>query len=87
MRWVLAVCWLLAAESRSSRVISLWKPPLLPALGAVLPDALIEQVQGLFAERVYLETTYLDEDMRIGRGPGRELYVLSKRPGAGSADL
>ena len=63
------------------------QPPLLPALGAVLPDALIEQVQGLFAERVYLETTYLDEDMRIGRGPGRELYVLSKRPGAGSADL
>ena len=53
----------------------------------MLPDALIEQVQGLFAERVYLETTYLDEDMRIGRGPGRELYVLSKRPGAGSADL
>ena len=57
------------------------QPPLLPALGAVLPDGIIEQVQQLFGERVYLETTYLDEDMRIGRGPGRELYVLSKRLG------
>jgi len=55
------------------------KPPLLPAAGATLPNALIERVQTLFAERVYLETTYLDADLRISRGPGRELYVLSKR--------
>ena len=44
----------------------------------MLPDALIEQVQGLFAERVYLETTYLDEDMRIGRGPGLARLGLAK---------
>ena len=55
-------------------------PPLLPSpVGAVLPDALISQVQELFGERVFLETTYLDEDLRVGRGPNRELYVLSKR--------
>ena len=29
---------------------------------------------------------YLDEDLRIGRGPGRELYVLSKRDARATAD-
>jgi hypothetical protein len=31
-------------------------------------------------------TRYLDEDLRIGRGPGRELYVLSKRDARATAD-
>ena len=56
------------------------RPPLLPAVGGALPDPIVSQLQGLLGERVYLETTYLDADMRVGRGPGRELYVLSKRP-------
>ena len=55
----------------------------LPALGGALPpsvaDQIIEGVQGIIGERVFLETTYLDETMRIARGPQRELYVLSKR--------
>ena len=55
----------------------------LPALGASLPgamaDPIIEGVQGIIGERVFLETTYLDADMRVARGPQRELYVLSKR--------
>lgn len=56
------------------------RPPLLPsAVGGVLPDALITQVQQAFGERVFLQTTYLDEDFRVARGPGKELYVLSKR--------
>jgi len=42
-------------------------------------DPIIEAVRGIIGERVFLETTYLDEDMRIARGPQKELYVLSKR--------
>ena len=61
------------------------RPPLLPALGGALPDPIVSQLQGLLGERVFLETTYLDDDMRVGRGPGRELYVLSKRPALGAA--
>ena len=55
------------------------QPPLLPAVGGALPESLIERVQTLFADRVYLETTFLDDDLRISRGPNCELYVLSKR--------
>ena len=54
----------------------------LPALGAALPgsvaDQIITGIEGIIGQRVYLETTYLDDDMRIARGPQRELYVLSK---------
>lgn len=54
----------------------------LPAIGGGLPEAAIGALQealGALGEPIYLETTYLDENMRIGRGPRRELYVLSKR--------
>ena len=55
----------------------------LPALGVALPgsvaDPIIEAVRGIIGERVFLETTYLDDDMRIARGPQKELYVLSRR--------
>jgi len=55
----------------------------LPFVGAALPgavaDPLIEAVTAVIGERVFLETTYLDADLRIARGPQRELYVLSKR--------
>lgn len=53
-------------------------PFSLPAASLSLPDAIASPLQDALAERVYLETTFLDEDMRIARGPGRELYVLSK---------
>lgn len=43
-----------------------------------LPEAIVGGLQQLTAERVYLETSYLDDDLRIARGPSRELYVLSK---------
>jgi len=39
----------------------------------------IDGLQNLFGERVFLETTFLDGDLRVARGPSRELYVLSKR--------
>ena len=42
-------------------------------------ERVIEALEGLLGERVFLETTYLDADLRVARGPGRELYVLSKR--------
>ena len=61
-------------------------PFALPAVGGALPDLLVERLQELLGERVYLETTYLDEDLRIGRGPGKELYVLSKRGPLGTLD-
>ena len=60
------------------------RPPALPSpIGATLPDQIVEQLQGLVGERVFLETTYLSEDFRVSRGPDRELYVLSKRAEAG----
>ena len=55
------------------------EPFALPALRAALPSPVQSWLQGLVGERVFLETSFLDEDLRIGRGPGRELYVLSKR--------
>ena len=54
-------------------------PLALPAVGATLPRAAIQGLQRLIGNAIYLETSYLDEDFRIARGPGRELYVLSKR--------
>jgi len=50
----------------------------LPPLSAVLPAAAVDALRGLIGERVFLETTYLDADMRVARGPSKELYVLSK---------
>eukprot|EP00310_Coccolithus_braarudii_P019537 CAMPEP_0183355246 /NCGR_PEP_ID=MMETSP0164_2-20130417/39595_1 /TAXON_ID=221442 /ORGANISM="Coccolithus pelagicus ssp braarudi, Strain PLY182g" /LENGTH=267 /DNA_ID=CAMNT_0025528289 /DNA_START=7 /DNA_END=810 /DNA_ORIENTATION=+ len=50
----------------------------LPPLSAALPRQLVERLQELTADRVFLETTYLDGDLRVARGPSRELYVLSK---------
>jgi len=61
------------------RLQPLVSPLALPPLEGKLPEPAIQQIQNLFGDRVYLETTYLDEDLRIGRGPGNELYVLSKR--------
>jgi hypothetical protein len=61
------------------RAQALAAPVALPALGASLPKPLVEWLQDLVGEAVYLETTYLDEDMRVARGPGQELYILSKR--------
>uniref|UniRef100_A0A7S4FAD9 Plastid lipid-associated protein/fibrillin conserved domain-containing protein n=1 Tax=Chrysotila carterae TaxID=13221 RepID=A0A7S4FAD9_CHRCT len=49
-----------------------------PPLEASLPQELIERLQELAAERVYLDTTYLDKDLRVIRGPTQEIYVLSK---------
>jgi hypothetical protein len=54
-------------------------PVPLPALQGRLPTAVIDGLQNLFGERVFLETTFLDGDLRVARGPSRELYVLSKR--------
>lgn len=51
----------------------------LPPLAVALPGLVVEALQSLTAERVFLETTFLDADLRIARGPQRELYVLSKR--------
>ena len=61
-------------------------PPPLPTplqlpgltLSGELPPPVVSALQALTAERVYLETSYLDADLRIARGPNRELYVLSK---------
>jgi hypothetical protein len=50
----------------------------LPPVEARLPDTVVEALEQLLDGRVYLETTYLDEDFRIARGPGRELYILSR---------
>lgn len=61
------------------RAQALTAPIALPALGASLPQPLIEGLQDIVGEAVYLETTYLDEDIRVARGPGQELYILSKR--------
>jgi len=60
-------------------------PLALPRLGARLPAAAVDALEKGFAERVYLETTYLDPGLRIARGPSRELYVLSKRAAPGEA--
>lgn len=54
-------------------------PVSLPAIGGRLPTGITQMLQAVVGERIYLETTYLDEDLRIARGPGRELYILSKR--------
>ena len=54
-------------------------PVELPAISGRLPASVVQGLQSLIGERVYLETTYLDDDFRIARGPGQELYVLSKR--------
>jgi hypothetical protein len=50
----------------------------LPPLAAGLPGPAVDALRGLVGERIFLETSYLDADMRVARGPGRELYVLSK---------
>ncbi|KAL1522911.1 hypothetical protein AB1Y20_017876 [Prymnesium parvum] len=52
--------------------------PVLPAVASTLPSPLIDALQELVRGRIYLETTYLDEDVRVARGPNRELYVLSR---------
>jgi len=54
-----------------------------PKLAAGLPAPTVTALEGLLNERVYLETTFLDADLRIARGPGRELYVLSRPSGTG----
>ena len=50
----------------------------LPPVVLGLPSAIVDALRGLIGERVFLETTYLDRDIRVARGPSRELYVLSK---------
>mmetsp|Transcript_15123 Transcript_15123/g.49323 ORF Transcript_15123/g.49323 Transcript_15123/m.49323 type:complete len:251 (-) Transcript_15123:109-861(-) len=50
----------------------------LPPLAAGLPGPAVDALRGLVGERVFLQTSYLDADMRVARGPSRELYVLSK---------
>ena len=50
-----------------------------PEVSGRLPQLAISALQDLVGERVFLDTTYLDEDLRIARGPGQELYILSKR--------
>ena len=54
-------------------------PEGFPALAGGLPQPAVEQLQRLTEKAVYLETTYLDEEMRVARGPGKEIYVLSRR--------
>jgi hypothetical protein len=53
----------------------------LPSVSGRLPDPVVEYLETLLDGRVYLETTYLDKDFRIARGPGRELYILSRAGG------
>lgn len=63
--------------------------PYLPFMPFGLPDGLklegglpqpaVEALQRLTENAVYLETTYLDEDLRVARGPSGEIYVLSRR--------
>ena len=53
-------------------------PVELPALSGRAPDPIVSGLQQLVGERIYLETTYLDDDLRVARGPGQELYILSK---------
>lgn len=50
----------------------------LPPLSGRLPPPLVSLIEEATRERVYLETTFLDESLRVARGPGRELYVLSR---------
>ena len=52
-------------------------PP--PLAGTFLPPPLAERVEELLDGRVFLETTYLDDTLRVARGPGRELWVLCKK--------
>ena len=51
-------------------------------LEAGLPQVAVEALQRLTKDVVYLETTYLDEDLRIARGPNREIYALSRNRAA-----
>jgi len=63
--------------------------PYLPFVPFGLPDGLklegglpqpaVEALQRLTENNVYLETTYLDDDLRVARGPQGEIYVLSRR--------
>ena len=39
----------------------------------------VVSVQSLTEGAVYLETSYLDDEVRVARGPGREIYLLSRR--------
>ena len=52
-------------------------PP--PLAGTFLPPPLAARVEELLDGRVFLETTYLDDTLRVARGPGRELWVLCKK--------
>ena len=52
--------------------------PPLPALSAELPAPLQEALQDLTADLVFLETSFLDGDFRVARGPGKEVWVLGK---------
>lgn len=61
------------------RVRPLGLPEGFPALAGGLPQPAVEQLQRLTENAVYLETTYLDEEVRVARGPGKEIYVLSRR--------
>ena len=44
-----------------------------------MPALAVDALQRLAESAVYLETTFLDDDLRIARGPRRELYVLSRK--------
>jgi len=48
-------------------------------LEAALPSAAVDALESLTSSAVYLETTYLDEELRVARGPGGEIYVLARR--------
>jgi hypothetical protein len=83
-----AACRTLSASKLSLACVGgslqpLVSPVALPAIGGSLPAPMVSWIQRAFGDRVFLETTYLDEDLRIGRGPGKELYVLSKRSDSG----
>eukprot|EP00316_Scyphosphaera_apsteinii_P012580 CAMPEP_0119324618 /NCGR_PEP_ID=MMETSP1333-20130426/63746_1 /TAXON_ID=418940 /ORGANISM="Scyphosphaera apsteinii, Strain RCC1455" /LENGTH=218 /DNA_ID=CAMNT_0007332373 /DNA_START=110 /DNA_END=766 /DNA_ORIENTATION=+ len=52
--------------------------PKLPAIGGELPLPVVQALQGVIGDRVFLDTTFLDEDLRVARGPGQEIWVLSR---------
>lgn len=56
-----------------------WGLPDGVRLEAALPSAAVDALESLTSSAVYLETTYLDEGLRVARGPGGEIYVLARR--------
>lgn len=57
-------------------------PPFNPSYEALLPASLTGVLQPLLQERVFLETSFLDEDLRVARGPGSEIWALRRAPAA-----